>query len=82
MMLSGIPGCGGVYTQNKGDITAPMVNVGYAPSVMCEYLIRLANGYKIEVTFLNFDVEYSSDCQFDYLAVTLNHSNYFLYSLI
>lgn len=36
---------------------------------MCEYLIKLTPGLKIEIKFSKFDLEYSTDCQRDYFAV-------------
>lgn len=69
ILQSGIPGCGGIYTQDQGEITPPTVNGEYSPSVMCEYLIRLTPGLKVGISFLKFDLEYSPECQFDFLAV-------------
>ncbi|XP_077300380.1 cubilin homolog [Arctopsyche grandis] len=68
-VVEGIPGCGGIYTQDNGEIIPPMLKGNYVVNMMCEYSIRLPKDTTMKVTFLSFDLEDSTSCRFDYVAI-------------
>lgn len=67
--VAGVPGCGGYFTQDKGEITAPMYNGTYLHSMLCEYKIKTSPGTKIRITIQEFHLERSVRCRFDYLKI-------------
>lgn len=71
IFFKGIPGCGVIYMQDRGEITPPKRNGEYVPNVACEYKITLPAGTNIRLTFLAFDLEESLTCSFDYVAVSI-----------
>jgi cubilin len=72
-VVEGIPGCGGTYTQNSGELKSPSQHVDgtYPHNLMCEFLIQLPANSKIQIKFLKFDLEENADCDFDFLEVGL-----------
>lgn len=66
----GFPGCGGSYTQDNAEIRSPSNKGEYPPDMHCEYKIKLPINSRIKLTFLEFSLEDSSECQFDYVAVS------------
>ncbi|XP_063696850.1 cubilin homolog [Culicoides brevitarsis] len=67
----GIPGCGGLYTAEEGLLTSPVSyeDKTYPNNVECDYLIRQPKNVKIQLTIMEFHLEDSSDCNFDYLEI-------------
>ncbi|XP_077301904.1 cubilin-like [Arctopsyche grandis] len=68
-IVGGIPGCGGTYTGDMGEIKPPTIKGNYANNVMCEYKIKRPKGTQLTITFLMFELEESSTCRFDYVAI-------------
>lgn len=70
--VEGLPGCGGTFTAERGEIHSPGYEGEYPPEITCEYKIKVAEETRIKITFLMFNLEESSDCSADYVEV-----NYF-----
>lgn len=68
-IIVGIPGCGGVFTTNNGEFGPPLQNGAYQKNLLCEYLIRMPVGSRIQIKFQSFELEESRDCEFDYIEV-------------
>lgn len=71
MFWIGIPGCGGVFTSNEGELYSPSVKGQYPPDLICEYKIQVLEQSRIKITFLKFDLEEDEECYYDYLEVNL-----------
>lgn len=70
-VVEGIPGCGGIYTATKGDISSPM-NIAdgkYKHNLLCDYVIRMPLKTRVRIEFLKFDLEESMSCKFDKLEI-------------
>ncbi|KAH0948163.1 hypothetical protein HN011_006977 [Eciton burchellii] len=69
-MIEGIPGCGGVYTAPTGTINSPgHTSSTYGPNMECEWKIQLPVGERIRASWLRFELEHSSSCQFDFIEI-------------
>ncbi|KAJ0177495.1 hypothetical protein K1T71_007504 [Dendrolimus kikuchii] len=68
-LIEGIPGCGGYYTAEQGELTSPTYNGNYLNNLLCEYKIKTAPETKIKLDFKYFKLEQSRRCEFDYLKV-------------
>uniref|UniRef100_A0A0P6JSL8 Putative fibrillin n=1 Tax=Aedes aegypti TaxID=7159 RepID=A0A0P6JSL8_AEDAE len=70
-VIEGIPGCGGVYTKTEGEISSPRryEDNKYPNNLICEYLINLPEGSRINVQFNRFQLESSETCKFDYVEM-------------
>lgn len=68
-VVEGIPGCGGTWTGETGEIASPKVNGGYARDMQCDYLIRVPPNERVRITFVEFGFERSGNCMYDYLAI-------------
>lgn len=68
--VEGLPGCGGTYTSERGEFHSPGFDGEYPPEIICEYKIKLPDKSRIKITFLSFNLEESSDCAADYVAVS------------
>ncbi|CAH0628596.1 unnamed protein product [Chrysodeixis includens] len=67
--IEGVPGCGGYYTADKGEIVSPTYNGAYLSNLLCEYKIKTSAGTKIKITFISFKLERSFRCKYDYLKI-------------
>ncbi|XP_029168402.1 cubilin-like [Nylanderia fulva] len=68
--VEGTPGCGGVYTSETGMISSPgHSGSSYQSNVECEWKIQLPAGARIRATWLRFNLEPSSSCQFDFVEI-------------
>ncbi|CAH0396981.1 unnamed protein product [Chilo suppressalis] len=67
--VEGIPGCGGYYTLDKGEIVSPSYNGYYLDNLLCEYKIVTGSDSKIRLDFKSFKLERSVRCRYDYLKV-------------
>ncbi|XP_063636066.1 cubilin-like [Cydia splendana] len=65
----GIPGCGGLYTTDRGEIVSPSFNGAYLHNLLCDYKIQTAPETKIRITFVSFALERSLRCKYDYLKI-------------
>lgn len=61
--------CGGEYTSPQGIIASPYHPDPYPSGRTCRYLISQPLNTAIRVEFLNFDIEGSFNCNFDYLEI-------------
>lgn len=70
-VIEGIPGCGGVFTKTEGEISSPRryEDNKYPNNLICEYLINLPQGSRINVQFNRFHLESSETCKFDYVEM-------------
>lgn len=68
-VVEGIPGCGGTFTGLTGEISSPAKDGQYPNNLECDYLIKVAPGSKISIEFLEFSLEYHSECNFDHLEM-------------
>lgn len=61
--------CGGVLASASGTLKYPISDL-YPHNSRCAWLIRTIVTQVLNVTFTNFDIEYSTnDCRFDWLQV-------------
>lgn len=69
--IEGIPGCGGTFTAQNGELGSPVQNEEYPKNLECHYLIKMPRNSQtpVKLTFLSFDVESGEACTFDYVAV-------------
>ncbi|CAH0721455.1 unnamed protein product, partial [Brenthis ino] len=72
--IEGVPGCGGLFTTDKGEITSPSYNNAYLPNLLCEYKIKTRRHTKIRIEFNFFHLERSLRCKYDYLRIFDGHS--------
>ncbi|XP_052697133.1 cubilin-like isoform X2 [Crassostrea angulata] len=61
--------CGGVLTEDNGEILSPNFPNNYNHSDACAWLILAPEGAKIQVTFKNFSLENHPRCNFDYVDI-------------
>ncbi|MEE6499024.1 hypothetical protein FKM82_003291 [Ascaphus truei] len=63
--------CGGTFSSDNGIVTSPGYPEKYPNSVDCIFPILAPMGYKIKMTFTNFQLEFASSCSvnYDYLVV-------------
>ena len=65
-------GCGGIMHSRTGVITSPNFPSAYGADSECEWEIRVDPGYKIIADFFQrFDLENSTNCQNDFVEVTV-----------
>eukprot|EP00794_Sanderia_malayensis_P003248 gene3248-3729_t len=62
--------CGGNLTTSSGVIQSPYFPNFYPHKKRCVWTISVPRGNIITLRFPNFDIERSSNCMYDYLAVT------------
>ncbi|KAG6453574.1 hypothetical protein O3G_MSEX008219 [Manduca sexta] len=65
----GVPGCGGYFTTEKGEIFSPSFNGSYLDNLLCEYKIKTSPDTRIKIDFKSFKLERSFKCKFDYLKI-------------
>ncbi|XP_061178089.1 cubilin-like [Saccostrea echinata] len=61
--------CGGILTQDNGEIVSPNFPFNYNHSDACAWLILAPEGSRIQVTFKNFSLENHPRCIFDYVDI-------------
>ncbi|XP_077976139.1 ovochymase-like [Styela clava] len=64
-------GCGGrmYLTGDRGKFQSMNYPRKYSKNADCTWVIIVETGYRVSVTFTNFDVEYTPSCKFDYVAI-------------
>ncbi|XP_072941839.1 cubilin-like [Epargyreus clarus] len=67
--IDGVPGCGGYYTVDRGEIISPSYNDKYLNNLLCDYKIKTSPETKIRVDFKSFRLERSFRCRYDYLKI-------------
>lgn len=58
-----------MFTASNGEFGPPTQNGAYQKNMLCEYLIRMPVGSRIEIKFKSFELEESRECEFDYIEV-------------
>lgn len=72
-IVEGTPGCGGTYTNIKGEFGSPVQDDSYPGNAVCEYIIRMPSAdNRIKIKFKKFKLERSDDCSYDYVQVCIN----------
>lgn len=61
--------CGGVLTGLSGVLTSPEYPSNYPSSMECRWVIRASGPAAIKLVFMDFQVEDSEGCPYDYVAV-------------
>ncbi|XP_045763527.1 cubilin homolog [Maniola jurtina] len=67
--VEGVPGCGGFFTSDKGEIISPSYNGVYLNNLICEYKIRTRPDTRIHIEFKSFNLEKSLTCKYDFLKI-------------
>ncbi|XP_021476232.2 cubilin [Oncorhynchus mykiss] len=62
-------GCGGTLTTSSGGFSSPNYPLPYHTNAECYWLIKAGAGSLITLSFGDFDLESSTSCTYDYLAV-------------
>uniref|UniRef100_A0A669DQK6 Cubilin n=1 Tax=Oreochromis niloticus TaxID=8128 RepID=A0A669DQK6_ORENI len=73
---SAIEGCGDTLTSPSGTITSPGHPSSYPHGANCTWYISVSPGNLIRLTFESFNLEYHTNCNFDYLEVYDNGTVY------
>ncbi|XP_044011009.1 cubilin [Aphidius gifuensis] len=63
-------GCGGTLSGSSGDIMSPYYPQMYAQSSECIWKIAVASGSRIQIIFVDLDLEHHVYCKFDYLEIS------------
>ncbi|XP_045714845.1 CUB domain-containing protein 2 [Phyllostomus hastatus] len=61
--------CGGVLTGLSGILTSPEYPNNYPNNVECHWVIRATGPATVKLVFVDFQVEGSDECAYDYVAV-------------
>lgn len=61
--------CGGVLTGLSGVLTSPEYPNNYPNNAECRWVIRAAGPATVKLVFVDFQVEGSAGCTYDYVAV-------------
>ncbi|CAG0903703.1 unnamed protein product [Darwinula stevensoni] len=63
--------CGGTFTEPTGSFESPNYPDNYNDSITCEYRIDVGSEYWVELTFVDFDLEWSYDfpCPLDNVLI-------------
>ena len=55
-----------------GSFSTPSYPESYPPSTVCEWLVRASAGNRVQLSFQQFDIEDSDNCNADYVEVPLS----------
>lgn len=61
--------CGGNYTSAQGTITSPGYPNSYPLNAECIWTLNTSPGNRISLSFSEFDIESSENCDLDYLEI-------------
>lgn len=61
--------CGGVLTGLSGVLSSPEYPNNYPNNVECHWLIRASGPAAVKLVFVDFQVEGSNECTYDYVVV-------------
>ncbi|XP_046744297.1 cubilin [Diprion similis] len=61
--------CGGRFTTPTGVITSPNFPQNYPRKQKCEWLIQMPRNHHVNLTFIEFDVEHTTNCTDDYVRI-------------
>ncbi|KAM4534255.1 cubilin [Odontesthes bonariensis] len=62
-------GCGGPVTAPSGEIHSPMYPNSYPNNVDCSWVISVDPYHRVFLNFTDLDIEYHSNCSWDYVAI-------------
>ncbi|CAF88390.1 unnamed protein product, partial [Tetraodon nigroviridis] len=62
-------GCGGTLTTASGGFSSPNYPLPYHANAECYWKIKSSQGSQLLLSFLDFHLESSTSCTYDYLAV-------------
>ncbi|XP_037612385.1 cubilin [Sebastes umbrosus] len=62
-------GCGGPVTAPSGEIHSPLYPSSYPENVDCSWIISVDPNHRVFFNFSDMDIEYHSDCSWDYVAI-------------
>ncbi|XP_076766726.1 cubilin [Xylocopa sonorina] len=61
--------CGGTYNSSEGTIASPGYPNSYPLNSECVWILNTSPGSKIQLTFAEFELQQSENCDLDYLEV-------------
>ncbi|XP_062284242.1 CUB domain-containing protein 2 [Scomber scombrus] len=61
--------CGGILSAPSGNISSPNFPGPYPHNIDCSWLIVVAEGSSILLTFNHFELEYHANCAYDYIKI-------------
>lgn len=67
-------GCGGPVTAPSGEIHSPSYPNSYPSNVDCSWVISVDPSHRVLLNFTDLDIEYHSNCLWDYVAVSKHQS--------
>ena len=67
---SGIAGCGGDFNSATGTFSSPNYPQAYPHNRECVWRITVEPGKRIQLNLVNVDLEFHSDCNYDFLEVS------------
>ncbi|XP_038578939.1 cubilin [Micropterus salmoides] len=62
-------GCGGPVTAPSGEIHSPLYPSSYPNNADCSWVISVDPNHRVFFNFSNLDIEYHSNCSWDYVAI-------------
>ncbi|CAG5136882.1 unnamed protein product [Candidula unifasciata] len=64
-----IQNCGGAFSGPEGGVTSPGYPNPYQHTIQCVWVITVARGSSVQLSFTDLDLEASSSCSHDYLTI-------------
>ncbi|XP_073416258.1 scavenger receptor cysteine-rich domain-containing protein DMBT1-like isoform X4 [Dendrobates tinctorius] len=61
--------CGGVLNETSGVFSSPFFPGLYPNNARCEWLIRVAPGHTVDLSFLSLNLEMHSSCMYDSVTI-------------
>ncbi|KAG9343291.1 hypothetical protein JZ751_014272 [Albula glossodonta] len=61
--------CGGILSAPTGNVSSPNFPGLYPYNTECAWLIVVAEGSSVLLTFHHFELEYHADCAYDYIKI-------------
>ncbi|XP_053739641.1 CUB domain-containing protein 2-like [Synchiropus splendidus] len=61
--------CGGILSASSGNISSPNFPGHYPYNIDCSWLIVVAEGSSVLLTFHHFELEHHSTCGYDYVKI-------------
>ncbi|XP_068906568.1 cubilin-like isoform X2 [Tenebrio molitor] len=67
-------GCGGIMKNNTGTFSTPQYPNSYPPGQVCKWIIAATPGHVIQILWMNFQLEKSYECMYDYVEIFDNNT--------